>query len=138
MYNKQSPRSLEEIQASSDSNSHSGDVVNWLLAHAPCQNRQTLPCISLPQHLPSCLLLEDSESPWGPRGISHSPNAHELAKMKHIAGFPPTTMHVVVGRTPAGSCNPSRQCNRKLVDGFAHSTWPPSFTHNSRSSNCSV
>jgi len=57
-YKKKSSQS--EGSASSDPNGHSGDVVSRLSAHAPCHNQQTLPCISLPQHLPSCLLLEDS------------------------------------------------------------------------------
>ena len=58
MYKNKSSQS--EGSASSDLNGHSGDVVSRLSAHAPCHNQQTLPCISLPQHLPSCLLLEDS------------------------------------------------------------------------------
>ncbi len=55
--------------------------VNSLSTRAPCHDQQRLARISLPYHLPACLLLEDS----GSSRHQSLPKAHKLAGMQHIA-----------------------------------------------------
>jgi len=55
--------------------------VNSLSARAPCHDQQRLARISLTDHLPACLLLEDS----GSSRHQSLPKAHKLAGMQHIA-----------------------------------------------------